>query len=62
MPTEAVLVMLFKAIAELVPGLLKAMAGTYSDEQAIERARAAYRAIPTSPAASAIDAHEKGEP
>ena len=61
MAPETVVIMLLKAIAELVPGQLKDMSGTYSDEQAIERARAAYRSIPASPAKSALDAHESGK-
>jgi len=60
MSTEIIVIKLFEAIAGLVPGLLKAVTGTYTDEQAIERARAAYRAIPESPAKSALDAHESG--
>ena len=58
---EAVVIQLLSVIAQLAPGVLKAMTGTQTDQQAIERARDACRAIPTRPAGDAIDAYERGE-
>jgi hypothetical protein len=58
---EAVVIQLLGVIAQIAPGVLKAMTGAQTDQQAIERARDAYRAIPSRPAGSAIDAHERGE-
>jgi len=58
---EAVVIQLLSVVAQLAPGVLKAMTGAQTDQQAIERARDAYRAIPSRPAGDAIDAYERGE-
>jgi hypothetical protein len=58
---EAVIIQLLGVIAQLAPGVLKAMTGAQSDQQALDRARDAYRAIPQRPAGDALDAYERGE-
>lgn len=56
-----VAIKLIELVAVVAPGLLKSITGAYSDEQAIERARAAAQAIPSRPAGDAIDAYQRGE-